>query len=333
MLSRREFLKITAAAGAAMVGGGYLHRRARQPAVWQAGRVMMGTQVALTVASDDEFRGQTAISATFAEMARLIAIFDHRQPESALARLNACGRVAGAPAELLDLIVLAKRYGEISDGAYDITVKPVFDACRRGEIDVAPYLDRVGYQGIEVGDGCVELLRPGMALTLDSIAKGRVVDGAVALLRAMGFEHILVEAGGDLYGQQGRPGGRPWRVGLARPRAAHPRAGQPATLLATFPIYGQAVATSGDYQQAFATDYSHHHILDPRTGWSPAELSSVTVIAPSTADADALSTAVMVLGVSRGMDLVERLDRVEALLVTKEMAVSASSGFPQVELL
>ena len=162
-----------------------------------------------------------------------------------------------------------------------------------------------------------------MRITLDGIAKGRVVDGGVAALKSMGFTNILVEAGGDLLAYGAHPDGSYWKIGVVNPR---PSAGHP--WLTTISVEDRAVATSGDYQQTFTSDYHLNHIIDPRSGVSPAELSSATVIASSVTEADALATTLMVLGVADGLALVERLPGVEALVATKDLNIFKSAGFP-----
>ena len=99
------------------------------------------------------------------------------------------------------------------------------------------------------------------------------------------------------------------------------------SLLAQINVSGQAVATSGDYMQYFSPDLAHHHILDSRTGQSPLELASVTVVAPTCLQADALATAVTVLGKKKGIELLEKLPDIEALLVTKDLIEYRSTGF------
>ncbi|MCA9873723.1 MAG: FAD:protein FMN transferase [Anaerolineales bacterium] len=103
-------------------------------------------------------------------------------------------------------------------------------------------------------------------------------------------------------------------------------------LLRVFPISIQAVATSGDYMYRFSQDFRQHHIIDPRTGTSPTDLASVTVLAPSATDADALSTAVMVLGSEAGLELAARLAHVEALVITKALEIRQTAGFPAGDL-
>lgn len=309
-ISRRRFLQITAAASALLAGGRWLVRP-RLHTIRET-HTLMGTVINLALVTPDAAAGQDTVERTFAEMARLITLFDYRQPQTLLARLNQSGRLVAPPAELVELLSLARSYGELTGGAFDVTVKPLLDG------SAAP----VDYRQLFVSREEIRLGRPGMAVTLDGIAKGRVVDGAVAVLNGCGFDNVLVEAGGDLFGGGARADGSPWRVGVA-----HPRAGE-GSVLATFSVEARAAATSGDYQHYFVTDFSEHHIVDPHSGHSPLELASATVLAPSATDADALSTACLVLGKEAGLSLLARLPNVAGLLITKEMERLATANFP-----
>ncbi len=319
-LSRRQFLQITAAAATVLLASRLPWPK--QPTPFNETRTLMGTVINLAVISADATAAQTAIAATFAEMERLIALFDHRQPQSALAVLNRTGQLTAPPAELVGLIERAHQYSDLTNGAFDVSVKPLVDAYEAGVSNAAAARHLVNYRDIQANAQAITLGQPGMALTLDGIAKGRVVDGATAVLQAHGFSHILVEAGGDLVGLGTHADGTPWRVGINHPRKAETQ------LLRVLPVSMQAVATSGDYRHRFSQNFDQHHIIDPRTGVSPAELASVTVLAPTATDADALSTAVMVLGYEAGLALVDSLPHVEALFITKTMEIRQTAGFP-----
>jgi FAD:protein FMN transferase len=147
-----------------------------------------------------------------------------------------------------------------------------------------------------------------------------VVDGGVSKLRQMGFETVLVEAGGDMMAK-GIPNGETWKIGITHPRAR-------TELIARVSIHDQAVATSGDYMNYFSPDYITHHIVDPCTGKSPSHLASATVIAPSAAEADALSTTMMVLGVQDGLAMIEQIPNAAAMLVAKDLKIYRSNRFP-----
>lgn len=281
----------------------------------------MGTRVHLTVVGADADAAQAALEATFGAMARLIAVFDHRQPTSALAELNRTGRLASAPAELRDVLQRALAYGALTGGAFDVTVKPLLDARRDGSPDPARLRARVDYREVHVGESGIWLGIPGAEITLDGIAKGRVIDGGLEALRQLGFSNTLVEAGGDLRTAGPRADGAPWQVGIA-----HPRKTETGEILTVLGLLNRAVATSGDYMNAFTADFGQHHIIDPRTGSSPLELASATALAATAMDADALSTSLMVLGAEEGLALAERLAGVEAVLVTKDMRVLKTRG-------
>ncbi|MEP7355616.1 MAG: FAD:protein FMN transferase [Anaerolineales bacterium] len=321
--SRRGFLKIVALSGLALGLGATVTRQrlaAADVPVSQATRLLMGTVVNLTVAGPTTAAAQAAVAATLAEMERLIGVLDHRRPASALGQLNATGAVDDAPPELIEVVAQALEMGALTGGAFDITIKPVLDAYRAGQREVEALRPLVDYRQVALAGRQLRLRRPGMALTLDGLAKGRVVDGGVGVLRALGYADVLVEAGGDLLAHGQRRYGQPWRVGVQSPRSAQ-------TLL-TVPVTQAALATSGDYQNSFTADFSLHHIIDPRTLRSPLAVAGATALAPTAMLADAFSTALMVLGVTDGLALVEQQPGVEALLIGKDLQVHLTAGFP-----
>jgi thiamine biosynthesis lipoprotein len=323
-LTRRDFIKISALAGGVLMGGGLL-RLSLEPKsiIVRDTRMLMGTIIDITLVAESNEAGQAALNATFSEMESLTHIFNYRENDSQLGRLNQFGKIDRAAVELTSLLQQAKHFGEISSGAFDITVLPALEALQNGHPITRAHLDLIDYRNVEIQAQQIKFIIPGMRITLDGIAKGRVVDGGVAALKSLGYKNILVEAGGDLLANGAHPDGSLWKIGVTNPR--------PATgdqWLTTLSVSDRAVATSGDYLNTFTSDYSLNHIIDPRTGLSPAELSSATVIASNVMEADALATALMVLGVKEGLALVESLPGVEALVATKELAVYRSSGFP-----
>ncbi len=320
-LSRRHFLQITAVASTVFLGGRWLSRLTQPPTRHSETRLLMGTFINLTVVNDDPRQAQQAIAATFAEMERLIALFDWRQPGSPLAVLNKTGRLAQPPAELLAVLQQAVQYSQLSGGAFDVTIQPLLEAVRAGA-DSAEARQWVDYRRLQITPQQI-MMEPGMQVTLDGIAKGRVIDGATAVLQTQGYQNILVEAGGDLAARGVRADGQPWRVGITHPRQAEGH-------LSVLSVTEQAAATSGDYQHSFSHDFAQHHIVDPRSGISPAELASVTVLAPTAMAADALSTAVMVLGSEAGLALIDQLPGTAALVVNKKMQLMQSANFPAI---
>ena len=323
-LSRRDFLRITAIAGGIVAGGGLLGHKLNQALFsLKETRLLMGTVIHLTIISEDEAQAESALQAAFAEMERQIVLFDHRNPGSPLFNLNQAGRLANSPTELVRVFERAREVSEISEGAFDVTVKPLIDA-RAKSLDLdAALLSMVNYRAVEISSTQIRFGRQGMQATLDGIAKGTVVDGGVAALKAAGCSDVLVEAGGDLM-VSGRPiSGDGWKIGVT-----HPRPEKVSGNLAAFTLRSGSAATSGDYFQALTEDRLQHHIVDPRQGLSPIELASVTVLAPDATTADALATAIMVMGVEAGLKMANSLKDVEALAITKDLAVQTTSGFP-----
>jgi thiamine biosynthesis lipoprotein len=288
----------------------------------------MGTGVHLTLLGGERDEAEAAADAALDRMSALEALLTRYRPESELSRLNATGRVAEASQALLDVLRLAERVSRLGDGAFDVTVQPLLDvyqaALRRGGLpsgaEVERAAARVDQRAVRIEGRSVTLARPDVRLTLDGVGKGYVVDGGVRALREGGFGSVFVEAGGDLMAAGDKGAGAPWRIGIRAPRPG-------LALQARFEARGRAVATSGDYLQPFAPDYSQHHILDPRTGRSAPELASATVVADDAATADALATLVMVLGPRRGRALLEDLPGCEGYLVTKRLEVVRTSGF------
>ena len=160
-----------------------------------------------------------------------------------------------------------------------------------------------------------------MGISLDGIGKGYIVDQGVAALKQRGFNNVYVEAGGDLMVSGQKEAAVPWRIGIRNPRPQHNQR------LVTVAVSDKAVATSGDYLQAFTPDLRHHHIIDPRSGFSPPELASCTVTAPSVAMADGLATALMVLGKNDALDLIEPMHGCEAYMVDKNLQHFNTTGF------
>lgn len=325
-ISRRDFLKITAIAGLTVGLGASVGKKFLLPDNLHRStstHYLMGTIVNFNILAPDQASGQEAIQKTIAEMERLIAIFNYRQAGTALSKLNQAGALNDAPVELVEIIKQSLDLGIRSHGAFDITVLPIVEAFKAGQTDIAHLKSLVDFRNVIVNDNHIEFVRPGMSITLDGIAKGRVVDGGVATLKNMGYENVLVEAGGDMMAASSKAAGEEWTVAVNNPRPANG-----TTFIASFSVKNKAVTTSGDYLNYYTPDFSRYHIIDPRTGVSPTELSSATVIASSAAEADSLSTTLMVLGVHNGLEFIEQIPGVEALLVTRDLAVYKTAGFP-----
>ena len=330
-LTRQQFLKITGVAGVSAAFGGALVRELlRQAELHRVRdtRVQMGTVVTVSVVHPDLAAARRMVTETFAEMERLEGMLSRHRDGTMVSRLNRDGIVRGVSPEVVHVIDRALEYSALTRGAFDITVAPLLNLYKSSfattgapppETEVTRALALVDYRNVRLEDGVVEFDERGMAVTLDGIAKGYIVDRAVAVLREGGVEKILIDAGGDMATAGERARGEGWRVAIQHPR-------DEAGDLGILRLRGESVATSGDYIQHFTEDRLFHHILDPRTGNSPVHTSSVTVVTPTAMESDALSTAIFVLGPQDGLRLLNRLDGVEGMIVTKQQDVLTSDG-------
>jgi thiamine biosynthesis lipoprotein len=336
-LSRRRMLQITAVTGAAIAFGGWLGsgllrltglHRAR------ATRIQLGTLVTITVVHPDAGHAQHTVAQAFAEIERLENLLSRHREHTPVGRLNRAGRIVDPPAELLEVMRAALQYSAITDGAFDVTMAPLLNlfATRFQSGLGAPTPEqlssarkRVNWRHLHVNDDMIRLEQPDMSVTLDGIAKGYVVDRTARLLSAAGLDRVLIDAGGDVASTVAPTPldnpvfKEPWRVGVQDPRNS-------GGVLGVLSLAGESAATSGDYLESFTADRRYHHIIDPRTGESPHHTSAVTVVAPTAMDADALSTAVFVLGPAAGRQLLEGMAGVEGLIVSNSGELLRTGG-------
>ena len=326
-IGRRRFLQIIAVAGAVggMYGLGLMPGRGRDHLVRQS-RSLMGTQINLIVQGPDEDQNLRAVAATFKRMEALEAIFSRHRDDSELARLNQSGTLTAPSRDFTEVIELARTISQGTEGSFDVTVLPVLQLYTANQLPTKELLGQrlalVDYRKIQRQGEGVSLTQPGMGITLDGIAKGYVVDQGVAILKTLGFANVYVEAGGDLMVTGSKPAGEPWRIGVREPRPDSASAMMVIAAKATL-----AVATSGDYMQAYTSDLQNHHILDPKTGMSPPELASATITAPTAALADGLATAAMVMGAQQSMVVLRSFPGCEGLFIDKDLRHHRTPGF------
>ena len=295
-------------------------RRSGGPHRIEDTRLLMGTVVTVTAFTDDEKAGRDAISAAFDEMARVDRLTSRYDPASALVWLNGdAQRAGGAPVdpELLRVIARTLEIARASGGAFDPTVGPLMDVwpltagmSLPGPDAVAAAVARVGYVRVVADTAKGTITLPADSeIDLSAIAKGYAVGRAIAVLKRPGIDAAIVDAGGDIGLLGTPPHDGSWRIGVKHPRSDG--------VLGVLTVDGGSVATSGDYQRyVMIAGKRYHHILDPSTGYPAGGVVSVTITSANAADADALATAVFVMGAERGMKLVEALPGVEAVIVT-----------------
>lgn len=324
-LSRRRMIRITGlVAGAAVLERAWHGRRAEQLVRWD-GQVL-GALASLELYHHDQDEAQVLIAECMTEIRRLSRIFSLYQPDSAITRLNRDGRQASPPAELVSVLTESLRYSQLSGGAFDVTVQPLWDlyaghfsrpdADPEGPSDVAIAAARrlVDYRQVECSPTLVRLGAPGMAVTFNGIAQGYITDCVMNLLRRRGVDKVLAQL--DAYRASGRhPDGRPWHIGIANPRA-------PDTSLAVLELNDRAMATSGGYGTCFDDAGRFHHLFDPATGRPSFSWAGTNVVAASAMMADGLSTAIAVAPRERAQQILRDGGAETAYLVDFDNAVT-----------
>ena len=327
---RRRFLCITGLAAAGFSLRSWrsaIPSEDRLQAVSRTGRAL-GTNVRMTALHTDSLQAQAALDAAFEELELVESLMSIYRPESSLSRLNQEGVLRNPHPYLVTVLEAARKISRRSDGAFDITVQPLWQlfaqAQEQGALpepdEVALAQRAVDWRRVEVSTGQVRLHGSGTAITLNGIAQGFAADRASAALHRHGVRHALIDTG-ELRADGKTTDGDEWLTGIQHPRVED-------AYVSIARLSGRCLATSGDYATPFSDNLRHHHLFDPHTGYSPTELASVSVVARTALEADALSTAALVLGTDRGAAFIAATPRADALFVRKDGSVAVTSNFP-----
>lgn len=281
---------------------------------------VMGTAARVEFEFSDPKVSQDMIKAVVAEMNRIDQLMSPYKETSELSLINR--EAANGPVrisqEMFDLLVLSNRYSEITKGAFDISFSSVgylYDYRNNqkpSDSQIAELKEAINYKMIKLNpeDSSVEFLDKRVKIDLGGIAKGLAVDNSMGILQKAGVKNAYVNAGGDSR-LIGKKNGRLWYIGIKHPRDEN-------KLLTNLPLEEVALSTSGDYERFFEENGTrYHHIIDPQTGDSAREIRSATILANDSTTADALSTSVFVMGVQKGMELINSIDGVSAIMVDK----------------
>jgi thiamine biosynthesis lipoprotein len=328
-VARRRFLQIGLGVGGLGVWSAIAKssRRDFHTEVHRRGRAL-GTTVELRLLHESSKKGEAALDAAFAAIEQVEEVMSLYRPQSRLSELNRIGALDDPHPWLMHVLQHAQALSRTTDGAFDVTMQPLWQCWSQAareermptEAEVYAACRLVDWRSLHVSSQRIELQRPGMQITLNGIAQGFAADQAAAALRSCGVVHALINTGEVQ--ALGRKRDEAWTVGIQHPRHAD-------AYSALVSLNNRALSTSGDYATSFSPDKRHHHIIDPRVGYSPTELASVTILAGSALEADALSTAVLVLGADHGLKLIAARNDVDALFVFKDGRTFATPGFPE----
>ncbi len=313
-LTRRRMIVIAAsAAGSALLASGRF-AQANGPVRWQGSA--LGAQVSIEIHHPDRAEAERLVERCVLEVRRLEQQFSLYRADSAISTLNRTGILVAPDGDMVALLQTSQHFAEITGGAFDPTVQPLwqlhadhFSSGKPGGDGPSPQqlaeaLAKVGHAGLLVSADRIALLRRCAAITLNGIAQGFATDRVVERLRGAGLSTTLVNMG-EIRAIGARPEGTPWRVGLGDPD-------RPGLLTETVDLVDRAVATSAGSGFRFDSVGRFTHLFDPVTGRSPQRYRSVSVMAPTATEADALSTAFSLLPLSDIADIVTVRPNVQA---------------------
>ncbi len=305
-----------------------------QPSSFQRTEELLGTYVTVTVYGDDTAMLRDAVDAAFAKAYAMEQCLSPTIADSELNQVNAAAyeHAVQVSDTLRYLTEQSCYYGALSGGALDCTIGEIIALWGIGtdtaHLPEPEEIQELLYHGegqrLALEGDTVRFLDDGVMLQFGAVAKGYIADEMKLVLQSCGVESAALSLGGNVLTIGNKPDGSEWRIGITDPFS-------PDQVTACVSVSDLSVVTSGNYEKYFEEDgIRYHHILDPETGY-PAQtgLVSVTILAESSLTCDALSTAVYVMGAQEGMTLIESLDGVEAVLITEDGSLLASSGMEQ----
>jgi len=315
--TRRRFLRVVAAVAGLppMIAAVRATAPKAQSHSWHG--EVLGAQSELTLWHPDAAFARRTILRARHEIERFERIFSLYRPDSEISRLNEAGTLKPSP-ELRQLVEESQRLGELSGGAFDISVQPLwrlYEAHFWSHVDIQSDIAArardvahavVDFRQIDSGAAAIGFLRAGMAITLNGIAQGCITDAIADMLRNEGFESAAVDLG-ERRAIGRHPDGRPWRIGIRDGRNV-------GSIDRMVELEDMALAVSGGYGTTFEASGRFHHIFDPRTGASAQSLVDVAVIGPRATAADGLATAICVAGEALAPTLLAAYPQMRAIL-------------------
>jgi len=305
-----------------------------EPVVVKRAQMHMGTLVTITSVARSETAAQAAATAGFSEIHRLEQLLSTWIPSSELSQVNTSAGVkpVRVSPETMTVVRRAIQAGEITNGGFNIAIGPAIEAWSvtndqriptESELDALRPLINLQAVQVDAGRQTIYLEKAGMRIDVGGIGKGYAADEAVEAMRKAGAIAGVVALSGDIKTFGRLPNGKMFPVGIQHPR-------EDGSVLLWIDLQDEAISTAGDYERFFEREgIRYHHILDPRTLQPARGCQSVTVIAREGIWADGLDTGIFVMGPERGMELVEQLPDVEAVIVDSEGHLLVSSGLKQ----
>ena len=314
-MGRRRTLTIIATTGSlASMRAGWVYGATPQAYTWRG--TALGAKASLTFYDVGPVEGERLLKQVGHEVERMESIFSLYRTDSAISALNDDGYLGNPPLDLVRLLSEARAMSEVTSGAFDVTVQPLWElyAAHFSDGGVRPepeavdaVLGLVGYKNVDIATAAVRLKKPGMSITLNGIAQGYITDRVADLLYAEGLRHVLIDLG-EIRALDRHSSGRPWVIGLEDPVRM-------GGITSKVNIDNQAVATSAASGTRFDKSGLHHHIFDPNSGQSINTYSSISIVGERASVADALSTGLYNLDPSHARDVLSRFPGYTAYVV------------------
>jgi len=293
----------------------------------------MGNRFELTVVADDEKFANDSIEAGIEEIKRiekLLTTFAD-DSETNLVNRNAGIKPVAVSRETFNLVQRSIKISEVTQGAFDITYGSIDKRLWNFDVNMTSLPDRdtakqmvrlINYKNVVLDEQeCTIFLREeGMRIGFGGIGKGYAADRAKYIMKQMGVESGVVNASGDLSAWGLQPNGQPWTVGIVNPDAKH-------EIFSYLVISDIAVATSGNYEKYVMIGCKKYsHTINPRTGLPVTGIKSVTIITTHAEIADAMATPVMIMGISTGLDLINQMNGIEAIIIDDDNKLYTSKN-------
>ena len=295
--TRRRFLKIIGLASIGAISGTALVKLTKtdilKKVTWQG--IALGSPAEITIYHPNQKEAEDILSESHKKLVQLENLFSLYKENSQLSMLNKNGYVKNPHPDMLALINLSKKYAEMTDGAFDVTVQPLWNLYNEAfiktnkpplESEIEKTLSLVDWRSISVSKNLINYEKEGMSSTLNGIAQGYITDKISEHLINSGINNTLVQLG-EYRGIGDHPDGRPWRLLLSNP--------EHTDSIGEIEFTNAAVATSAGLGTPFDLTGKHHHIFDPKNGYNANNYLQVSVTSKTAAEADALATAFLIL--------------------------------------
>ena len=295
--TRRRFLKIIGLASIGAISGTALVKLTKtdilQKVTWQG--IALGSPAEITIYHPNQKEAEDILSESHKKLVQLENLFSLYKENSQLSMLNKNGYVENPHPNMIALLNLSKKYAEMTDGAFDVTVQPLWNLYNEAfiktnkpplESEIEKTLSLVDWRSISVSKNLINYEKEGMSSTLNGIAQGYITDKISEHLINSGINNTLVQLG-EYRGIGDHPDGRPWRLLLSNP--------EHTDSIGEIEFTNAAVATSAGLGTPFDLTGKHHHIFDPKNGYNANNYLQVSVTSKTAAEADALATAFLIL--------------------------------------